>query len=87
MCVVNLKAVNKLDLTWKQSFLIIIYLTGHNLDRVFNSRSDCICVVHLTSIVQILPNLEFKTGPKQLLVSLPLNASRADDIFLSTCSA
>jgi hypothetical protein len=23
MCVVNLKAVNKLDLTWKQSFLII----------------------------------------------------------------
>ncbi len=22
MCVVNLKAVNKLDLTWKQSFLI-----------------------------------------------------------------
>jgi hypothetical protein len=24
MCVVNLKAVNKLDLTWKQSFLIIL---------------------------------------------------------------
>jgi hypothetical protein len=23
MCVVNLKLVNKLDLTWKQSFLII----------------------------------------------------------------
>jgi hypothetical protein len=23
MCVVNLKSVNKLDLTWKQSFLII----------------------------------------------------------------
>ena len=23
MCVVNLKAVNKLDLTWKQSFLIL----------------------------------------------------------------
>jgi hypothetical protein len=24
MCVVNLKAVNKLDLTWKQSFLILL---------------------------------------------------------------
>jgi hypothetical protein len=23
MCVVNLKSVNKLDLTWKQSFLIL----------------------------------------------------------------
>jgi hypothetical protein len=23
MCVVNLKSVNKLDLTWKQSFLIV----------------------------------------------------------------
>jgi hypothetical protein len=25
MCVVNLKSVNKLDLTWKQSFLIVLY--------------------------------------------------------------
>ncbi len=25
MCVVNLKSVNKLDLTWKQSFLIKCY--------------------------------------------------------------
>jgi len=24
MCVVNLKSVNKLDLTWKQSFLILM---------------------------------------------------------------
>ena len=24
MCVVNLEAVNKLDLTWKQSFLILV---------------------------------------------------------------
>ena len=24
MCVVNLKTVNKLDLTWKQSFLILV---------------------------------------------------------------
>ena len=24
MCVVNLKLVNKLDLTWKQSFLILV---------------------------------------------------------------
>jgi hypothetical protein len=26
MCVVNLESVNKLDLTWKQSFLIYGYL-------------------------------------------------------------
>ncbi len=26
MCVVNLKSVNKLDLTWKQSFLIVLKL-------------------------------------------------------------
>ncbi len=26
MCVVNLKSVNKLDLTWKQSFLIEVEL-------------------------------------------------------------
>jgi hypothetical protein len=24
MCVVNLKSINKLDLTWKQSFLILV---------------------------------------------------------------
>ena len=24
MCVVNLKLINKLDLTWKQSFLILV---------------------------------------------------------------
>ena len=24
MCVVNLKSVNKLDLTWKQSFLMLV---------------------------------------------------------------
>jgi hypothetical protein len=28
MCVVNLKLVNKLDLTWKQSFLILRCLIG-----------------------------------------------------------
>ncbi len=27
MCVVNLKSVNKLDLTWKQSFLILSIMT------------------------------------------------------------
>jgi hypothetical protein len=26
MCVVNLESVNKLDLTWKQSFLIGVYV-------------------------------------------------------------
>jgi hypothetical protein len=31
MCVVNLKSVNKLDLTWKQSFLILFYTRKHIL--------------------------------------------------------
>jgi len=41
MCVVNLKSVNKLDLTWKQSFLILVdskILGQHSLyqfDRLF----------------------------------------------------
>jgi hypothetical protein len=30
MCVVNLKLVNKLDLTWKQSFLILVLNFVHN---------------------------------------------------------
>jgi hypothetical protein len=33
MCVVNLKSVNKLDLTWKQSFLIIVNFFKMNLFR------------------------------------------------------
>ncbi len=33
MCVVNLKAVNKLDLTWKQSFLILVD------SKIFRRRS------------------------------------------------
>jgi hypothetical protein len=28
MCVVNLEPVNKLDLTWKQSFLILVFLSN-----------------------------------------------------------
>ena len=35
MCVVNLKAVNKLDLTWKQSFLILVD------SELFGRRSLC----------------------------------------------
>jgi len=31
MCVVNLKSVNKLDLTWKQSFLIVCLGRGLRL--------------------------------------------------------
>jgi hypothetical protein len=52
MCGVNLESVNKLDLTWKQSFLIMqwrkklilldamdkLKLTGQNLGRVCNSK-------------------------------------------------
>jgi hypothetical protein len=33
MCVVNQKAVNKLDLTWKQSFLILVD------NKLFEQRS------------------------------------------------
>ena len=31
MCVVNLESVNKLDLTWKQSFLI--FVKNHNIAK------------------------------------------------------
>ncbi len=41
MCVVNLKSVNKLDLTWKQSFLIIISVFFLS-DSIFQSSLFCI---------------------------------------------
>jgi hypothetical protein len=42
MCVVNLKSVNKLDLTWKQSFLILGWMTfrvnGGKLDHEISEQ-------------------------------------------------
>jgi hypothetical protein len=42
MCVVNLKAVNKLDLTWKQSFLIKFYRTGPWVTTPFQTVLACV---------------------------------------------
>ncbi len=39
MCVVNLKSVNKLDLTWKQSFLIVVSSLG-SLSTYYSRRND-----------------------------------------------
>jgi len=49
-----------------------LQLTGQNLGRVFNFRSDHLhAATYLVSSVK-LPNLQLKTQPKQLLGSLPL---------------
>jgi hypothetical protein len=47
-------------------------LTGLALGRVFNFRSDCMHTMHLLPSLEIQPNLELKTQPKQLLGSLLL---------------
>jgi len=47
-----------------------IQLTGQNLGRVFNSRSDCKSPMHLFGYEA--KQLKVKTRPKQLLGSLPL---------------
>ncbi len=50
MCVVNLKLVNKLDLTWKQSFLIQI-CTDFSLASV---------VAHLSEMLQFFTKLKLQ---------------------------
>ena len=40
MCVVNLKSVNKLDLTWKQSFLIYWWTANFSDDAPCTSLKD-----------------------------------------------
>jgi len=57
MCVVNLKSGNKLDLTWKQSFLIGAMLTNFSLFLILS-----LALVSLTSTTS--------EGPIQLGASL-----------------
>jgi hypothetical protein len=49
-----------------------LQLTGQNLGRVFNSRSDCMSAMHLFCYEAEQLNLKLKTRPKQLLGSHPL---------------
>jgi hypothetical protein len=49
-----------------------LQLTGQNLGQFFNSRSGCMCAMHLCSYEAKQPNLKLKTQPKQRLGSLPL---------------
>jgi hypothetical protein len=49
-----------------------LQLTGQNLGRVFNSRSDCMSGMHLYCYEAKQLNLKLKTQPKQLLGSLPI---------------
>jgi hypothetical protein len=49
-----------------------LQLTGQNLGGVFNSRSGCMCAMHLCFYEAKQPNLKLKTWPKQLLGSLPI---------------
>jgi len=49
-----------------------LQLTGQNLDRVFNSRSGCMCALHLCSNEAKRPHLKLETRLKHLLGSLSL---------------
>jgi hypothetical protein len=50
MCVVNLKSVNKLDLTWKQSFLIHLSITGHSTKQC-SALCLVLCVIMLNVVM------------------------------------
>jgi hypothetical protein len=45
--------------------------TGQNLGRVYNFRNGRLHAVHFLCYGVKLPNIKFKTWPKQLLGSLP----------------
>jgi len=45
-----------------------LQLTEQNLGRLFNSRSGCMCAMHLFCYEAKQPNLKLKTRAKQLLV-------------------
>ncbi len=49
-----------------------LQLTGQNLGRVFNSRSDCMSAMHLFFYEAKQLYLKLKTQPKQLLGYFPL---------------
>jgi hypothetical protein len=49
-----------------------LQLTGQNLRRVFNSRSGCMCAMHLCCYEVKQPNLMLQPRPKQLLGYLPI---------------
>jgi hypothetical protein len=49
-----------------------LQLTGQNLGRVFNFRSDHLHAPIFLVLLVKLPNLQLKTQPKQLLGYLPL---------------
>ncbi len=51
-------------------FMDKLQLTGQNLVRVFNSRSDCTSAMHLFCYEAKQLYLKLKTRPKQLLGSL-----------------
>jgi hypothetical protein len=50
----------------KEDIIDKLQLSGQNLGWVFNSRSVCMCVVHLCCFEAKQPNLMLKTRPKQL---------------------
>ncbi len=49
-----------------------LQLIGRNLGRVFNSRSGCMCSIHLCCYEAKQHSLKLKTRPKQLLGSILL---------------
>ncbi len=59
-----------------------LQLTEKNLGRVFNSRSGCMCVMHLNCYEAKWPDLRLKTRPKQLVGYLPLAFALSSIIIL-----
>jgi len=59
MCVVNQKSVNKLDLTWKQSFLILTYFRAH-LPCHLSPHNTLYCFHVMTRATPGNPSLYFE---------------------------
>jgi len=63
-----------------------VKLTGRNLAPVISSRNGRSYAMHLLCNAAILPNLELKTQPKQLLGSILLNVTLPMLVSHSKCS-
>jgi hypothetical protein len=58
-----------------------LQLTGQNLGRVFNFRSDHLHSAYLYCYLVKLPNFNLKTRPKQLLDYLPLDIALPEQAY------
>jgi hypothetical protein len=66
------KARAPCDVHSMDTFLDKIQIAGLNLGYIFNSRSGCMCAIHILCNETELPNLKLKTQSKEFLGYLPL---------------